>query len=91
MPGMSLELWGQLCNLPGKSLAVAQVIWRLHRMGGGEAFPLSNFALDSYGISRHAKTHALAVLEREGLIKVDSGPYRSPLVSIVDENLWEGN
>ena len=78
----TLVVAGQLGNAPLAVLVeLANQAFKTHR----NTVALTNTALRSVGISRHAKLRALRQLEEAGVIAVSWRERRSPLVTI----LWK--
>ncbi len=73
-------------SLPGKALATYLAIWdRCKLEGRGIPVTLPNaFALDPWGVDRHAKGRALRTLERAGLITVERSLGRAPRITLLD-------
>ncbi len=72
--------------LPGKALATYLAIWDRTKLDGtGKPITLPNaFALDPWGVNRHAKARALRSLEAVGLIHVQRSPGRAPRIMLLD-------
>ena len=77
---------GIVSPLPGKALATYLAIWdRCKLEGHGVPVTLPNaFALDPWGVDRHAKGRALRILERAGLIAVERSMGRAPRITLLD-------
>ena len=77
---------GIVSPLPGKALATYLAIWdRCKLEGHGVPVTLPNaFALDPWGVDRHAKGRALRILERAGLIAVERSMGRAPRIVLLD-------
>ena len=72
--------------LPGKALATYLAIWDRTKLDGtGKPVTLPNaFALDPWGVDRHAKGRALRALEGAGLIDVERSVGRAPRTTLLD-------
>ena len=77
---------GIVSPLPGKALAIYLAVWdRCKLEGHGVPVTLPNaFALDPWGVDRHAKGRALRILERAGLIAVERSMGRAPRILLLD-------
>ena len=77
---------GIVSPLPGKALATYLAIWdRCKLEGRGVPVTLPNaFALDPWGVDRHAKSRALWTLEGAGLISVERAIGRAPRIMLRD-------
>jgi hypothetical protein len=76
----TLAAAGRLGNAPLAVLVeLAHQVFKTHQ----NTVPLTNAALRSVGISRHAKLHALCQLEEVGVIAVSWREKRSPLVTVL--------
>lgn len=71
-------------RLPGKSLHTGIALWSSALQTKSETIPLSNVAGCRFGLERNAKYRALEWLEGAGLISVERGPGKTPLVTILD-------
>ena len=69
-------------RLPGKSLHTGLALWFSAGVTRSSSVPLSNIASQRFGIDRNAKYRALIWLERAGLVSVERGPGRAPMVTI---------
>jgi hypothetical protein len=69
--------------LPGKALIVGLCLWRLAGALKSRTVMLGNADLKPFGVDRAAKSRALVVLERAGLIKVGRRPSRFPSVTLL--------
>jgi hypothetical protein len=60
-------------------------VWLLHLRWKAHSsrFPVSNAGLAKYGIDRRSKRLALASLARAGLITVEQGAGRAPIVTLI--------
>ena len=72
--------------LPGCSLATYLAIWDRSKLEGrGRPVTLPNaFALDPWGVDRHAKGRALRALEEAELISVTRFIGRAPRITVLD-------
>ena len=80
-------LWQQYClavRLPGKALAVWQLVHHQTRLRRKSEITLSKELLTDCGISRDANRRALAALEHIGLVSVIRSKGRSVRVSLVE-------
>ena len=77
---------GSVSPLPGKALATYLAVWdRCKLEGHGVPVTLPNaFALDPWGVNRHAKARALRSLEDAGLIHVQRSTGRAPRITLRD-------
>jgi hypothetical protein len=78
--------WAQWCivaRLPGKALAVWQLIHHRSRISRQSSITLPHELLVEVGISRWTKNRALELLERHGLIRVDCRSGRSVRIALV--------
>ena len=73
-------------HLPGRALATYLAIWDRSKLEGrGVPVTLPNaFALDPWGVDRHAKGRALRALEGAGLIAVGRSLGRAPRITLLD-------
>ena len=69
-------------RLPGKALHVAIALWFRAGLTRSGRVPLSNLAVEPFGVERDTKRRALRHLEAEGLISVERPPNASPVVSL---------
>ena len=76
-------------HLPGRALATYLAIWDRSKLEGrGVPVTLPNaFALDPWGVGRHAKGRALRALEGAGLIAVGRSTGRAPRITLLDPRL----
>ncbi len=70
--------------LPGKSLHVGIGLWKRSGMQKSRTVKLSNVAMEDIGVDRFAKRRALEALEKAGLISVQRGQGRSPIVTLLN-------
>ena len=77
---------GIVSPLPGRALATYLAIWDHSKLEGrGIPVTLPNaFALNPWGVDRHAKGRALWTLERAGLITVERSLGRAPRIKLLD-------
>ena len=78
---------GTVSPLPGKALATYLAIWDRCKLEGQGGVPVTlpnAFALDPWGVDRHAKGRALRILERAGLIAVERSMGRAPRITLLD-------
>ena len=80
---------GIVSPLPAKALATYLDVWDRRKLEGrGVPVTLPNaFALDPWGVDRHAKGRALRILERAGLIAVERSLGRAPRITLRDPRL----
>ena len=71
-------------QLPGKTLAVAIVIWFKAGLTNTKTFPVCHDLLCDFGVSRHAGYRGLKRLESAGLIGIKRGVGRCPIVTLKD-------
>jgi hypothetical protein len=86
--------WGQWClasRLPGKSLAVWQLIHHRSKLYRQSWVTLPLELLVEIGMTQDAKDRALWALERHGLILVDRHPGRSARIALVTTEPDEGD
>jgi hypothetical protein len=77
-------IWDErLCGAAASTQDVARHLLREHWRNGGRSFKLANKALAKRGTSPNGKLRALKELERLGLINVERGLYRSPIVTVL--------
>ena len=70
-------------KLPGNALDVGLCVWRLLGATGRMQVPLSNSEVAVLGIDRHAKSRALAELEKAGLILIERRGKKPVLITVV--------
>ena len=80
-----LEWLARAAALPGKSLAIALILWHLFGMGREDPRPISlgNGLPKKFGVTRSAKYRALQWLSDAGLVAVDQKTGRNPLVKLL--------
>jgi hypothetical protein len=72
--------------LPGKALHVAIAICFLTGVKKMNTVPVSNKLLAEFGVNRYAKSRALKQLSDAGLVSVEQGVGRSPVVTVLEWN-----
>ena len=80
----------QASRLGVKALLVGLALWHLKRLRQADTFIVSNLMLQEWGIQPDAKNRALRKLEKAGLIRIKRQGKRSPQVSLVVGNRFEG-
>jgi DNA-binding transcriptional ArsR family regulator len=80
----------QASRLGVKALLVGLILWHLKRLRQADTFMVSNLMVQEWGVQPDAKTRALRKLEKAGLIRIERRGKRSPQVTIVVENSFEG-
>ena len=73
-----------------KALFVGLALWHIKGLRKADTFIVSNVMLQDWGIQPDAKRRALRSLERAGLIRVERRGKRSPQVTLVAENRFDG-
>jgi hypothetical protein len=73
-----------------KALLVGLVLWHIKGLRKTDTFTVSNLILRDWGIEADAKRRALRKLEQAGLIAVERRGKRSPLVTLIVGNSFEG-
>ena len=71
-------------KLPGRALNVALALWYLAGLAKRPQVKLTHSALNQFGVLSDAGRRGLASLESVGLVSVDRGPGRCPVVTILD-------
>ena len=79
------------CCLPGKALHVSIWLWHLARMKKRNPVSLNQSRMEHLGVKRHAAGRALRQLEEAGLVSVNRGQGRNPLVTILDHRQFRGS
>jgi hypothetical protein len=79
-----IEWLSLAARLPGRTLHVGLLLWRLGAFGDCDGVAITNGISSTFGLDRNAKYRGLANLEKAGLIKVVRKLGRSPVVTIVD-------
>jgi len=72
--------------LPGKALHVAIAICFLTGVKKMNTVPVSNKLLGEFGVNRYAKSRALKQLSNAGLVSIEQGVGRSPVVTVLEWN-----
>jgi hypothetical protein len=75
---------GRAAALPGKALHVALAVWLAASLGRGRVAKLTGKGLARFGVRPDAGRRALATLQTAGLVKVDRGAGRCPVVTIIE-------
>jgi hypothetical protein len=70
-------------HVDSMALSTAWIIWFYYGVTGKRIFKFSNAHLETFNISRQAKSRVLKKLEAAGLIKITKAVGRSPIVEIV--------
>jgi hypothetical protein len=65
-------------------------LWFLRGLRRSNSFTVSNLMLQEWGIQPDAKTRTLRALEKAGLIRVERRGKRSPLVTLIVGNRFNG-
>ncbi len=74
------------CALPGKALHVSIWLWHRARMKKRNPVTLNQSRMEHLGVKRHAASRALRQLEDAGLVSVERGQGRNPVVTILDHH-----
>ena len=85
--------WPQFCaasRLPGKALAVWELVHHRKRVTRRAIVTLPNDMLEEAGIGEDAKARALMLLQQAGLIEVARSPGRSPRITLIELEGSEG-
>jgi DNA-binding transcriptional ArsR family regulator len=80
----------QAGRLGVKALLVGLALWHLKKLRQADTFIVSNLMLQEWGVQPDAKTRALRKLEKAGLIRIERRGKRSPQVTLVVENRFQG-
>jgi DNA-binding transcriptional ArsR family regulator len=80
----------QASRLGVKALLVGLALWHLKKLRQADTFIVSNLIVHEWGVQPDAKRRALRALERAGLIRIERREKRSPQVTLVVENRFEG-
>jgi len=80
----------QASRLGVKALLVGLALWHLKKLRQADTFIVSNLMVEDWGIQPDAKRRALRALEEAGLIRIERRGKRSPLVTLVIGNRFEG-
>ncbi len=68
----------------GNSVAkLSWMLWFYHGLENGDPFPASNIRAEEFGLSRNRKTTALSLLEEAGLISIEQGSGKAPVVKLL--------
>lgn len=73
--------------LPGKSAALAMIIWYLVGISKNKTVTISPTVVKRFGICRFAARRALVWLEEAHLIRVARNGRHSPRVTVINENM----
>lgn len=79
-----LEWMTIAARLPGKCLHVAQALWYISGLRKSRAVKLSHEVLGLFGVSRHAYSRCLSIMEKARLVSVIRRPGKTPVVTIVE-------
>ena len=79
-----LAIFAEAAGLPGKALAVLQLVYLRVRLEGKTMVQLSEDLLRDCGIGRRAEQKALRVLDAAGLVRVYRQPKAATFVGIPD-------
>jgi hypothetical protein len=82
--GGPLEQWCLAAGLPGKALAVWQLVRHQVRLRGTLQVTLPAHLLSKAGVSKWALQRALKALERIGMLSVLRSSGRSPRITLID-------
>jgi hypothetical protein len=80
----------QASRLGVKALLVGLALWHLKKLRQADTFIVSNLMVRDWGIQPDAKTRALRKLEKAGLIRIERHGKRSPQVTLLGGNGFEG-
>jgi hypothetical protein len=80
----------QASRLGVKALLVGLALWHLKGLRRCNSFELSNLMVREWGIQPDAKARALRKLEKAGLITVERRGKRSPRVTLIVGNTFNG-
>jgi len=72
--------------LPCKTLEVGIVLWYYSGVKKSRRFGLPNKILKEFGVNRYAKARALKQLLKAGLISMEQGTGKSPVITLLDIN-----
>lgn len=87
---ISLPWIGQAARLPGKTLHVALALQYMAGLTNSRTVKLTAKTLTVFGVSRDAKSEALARLRHAGLISVNQSPGRAPFVTLLGAEVTMG-
>ena len=80
------EWWAIIAMaLPGKAYHVGAIIWQECRINGNPSCKLTRHVWEKFGLHRHTIRGGLKALEEAGLIVLEKGGKRSPLITIVND------
>jgi hypothetical protein len=71
-------------GLPGKTAHVACAIWYVASLQRSSTIRLAPYATKLFGISRDCCYPSLRRLEEAGLITLDAGRGRTPIITLID-------
>jgi DNA-binding transcriptional ArsR family regulator len=80
----------QASRLGVKALLVGLALWHLKGLRRENSFLVSNLMVQEWGVQPDAKRRALRALEKAGLITVERRGKRSPRVTLIVGNTFEG-
>ena len=80
----------QAGRLGVKALLVGLALWHLKKLRQADTFIVSNLMVQEWGVQPDAKARALRKLEKAGLIKIGRRGKRSPQVTLVVGNRFQG-
>jgi hypothetical protein len=80
----------QASRLGVKALLVGLALWHLKKLRQADTFIVSNLMVQDWGVQPDAKRRALRALEKAGLIRIERQGKRSPRVTLVVGNTFEG-
>ena len=80
----------QASRLGVKALLVGLALWHLKKLRQADTFIVSNLMVQEWGVQPDAKRRALRALERAGLIRIERREKRSPQVTLVVGNRFQG-
>lgn len=81
--GIPLRWVQDACKLGNSASRVSWICWHLYGLNKGGSFKIANIAAAKHGLSRATKTKGLSLLEGAGLISVEGGNGKAPLVKII--------
>jgi hypothetical protein len=71
-------------RLPGKAFHVAVLLWHLRNLTRSPKVRWRPSKAREFGVSRYATRRGLDALEEAGLITVDRGVGRCPIITVID-------
>jgi DNA-binding transcriptional ArsR family regulator len=80
----------QASRLGVKALLVGLALWHIKGLRRDISFLVSNLMVQEWGVQPDAKRRALRALEKAGLITVERRGKRSPRVTLIVGNTFEG-